>query len=95
MIDWDLTPQEPAVEDDADFRECVTTEGEFTASYRDERGERDGPGCDMYSHGGFVYISSPDDQDDEHAVVVSCSQMNRLARDWLRFRGRFPWMQDE
>ncbi len=81
MLEWDTTVHAPAAtEDEAAFRARVTTEGEFMTSYPED--DIGGEGADVYSREGCVYISRRDDpDDDEHAVMLSCAQMNRLARD--------------
>jgi hypothetical protein len=92
MLDWDTAAPAQAHEDEAAFAERVTTAGEFTMRYAG-----DGVGCDIYSYDIRAYLTRADDPeaDDAHAVVLTTAEMNALARDWLRYRGRWPWMQDE
>jgi len=92
MLEWN-TAMHAAEESEAAFQARVTTAGEFTATYAGE-----GVGADVYSTDGCVYISSANDPEAAGAtgeIVLSCAQMSRLARDWLRWRGRWPWMEDE
>jgi hypothetical protein len=69
------------------------TQGEFIASYVGDDGE--GVGADVYTTDQRVYVSAASDPEAAHEVVLSCAQMDALALEWLRFRGRFPWMPDE
>jgi len=95
-LEWGTVRHAPAAattEDEAAFRARVTTAGEFSASYTGE-----GVGADVYSFDGLVYISAANDTEAEGPageIVLSCAQMSALARDWLRYRGRWPWMHDE
>jgi len=96
LQDWSTAVHTPAAptqaEDEAAFLARVTTDGDFTRHYPDDRNRS---GCDVYSHGGAVYISRADDSNDERPVVLSASQMNTLAREWLRYRGHWPRTPDE